>query len=138
MQRLVVTKARLMKTSTTRFATLVASTALIAVACFAASPTPDATSAPGVNTWNVATAPIPTGSWYSVTFADGQFVALGVSSDVAVSPNGATWTEYPVPAGSWKSVAYGNGRFVALSSVNANPEELVSTDGPNWTGVAGA
>jgi hypothetical protein len=137
MQRLVVTKARLMKTSTTRFATLVASTALIAVACFAASPTPDATSAPGVSTWNVATAPTPTGSWYAVTFADGQFVALGVSSDVAVSPNGATWTEHPVPAGSWKSVAYGNGHFVALASTHASPEELVSTNGTSWRALTG-
>ncbi|HEY5011053.1 MAG TPA: hypothetical protein VIH73_07840, partial [Acidimicrobiales bacterium] len=126
-----------MTTTTTRFATLVASTALIAVACFVASPTPDATSAPGVNTWNVATAPTPTGSWYAVTYADGQFVALGVSSDVAVSANGATWSEYPVPSGSWKSVAYANGRFVALSSMLASPEEIVSTNGTSWRALTG-
>jgi hypothetical protein len=90
-----------------------------------------------VNVWNVATAPSPTGSWYSVTYGDGQWVAVGHSPDVAVSPDGSTWTEFPVPAGSWQSVAYGNGRFVALSSVAANPEELVSANGTSWTSVTG-
>src|ERR1700689_3893907 len=138
MPRLVgTTRTRLMKTSTPRFANLVASAALIAAVCFLASPTPEATAAPGVNNWNVATAPSPIGSWYTVDYADGQFVALGVSPFVAVSPNGATWTEDPVPSGSWKSVAYGNGHFVALSSAVASPEELVSTNGTSWRALTG-
>jgi len=87
--------------------------------------------------WNIATEPSPTGSWYAVNYGDGQWVALGRSADVAVSPDGSTWTEYPVPAGSWQSVAYGNGHFVALSSTSANPEELVSTNGGSWTAASG-
>jgi len=87
--------------------------------------------------WNIATEPSPTGSWYAVNFGDGQWVALGHSADVAVSPDGATWTEFPVSAGSWQSVAYGNGHFVALSSTIANPEELVSTNGHSWTAASG-
>lgn len=87
--------------------------------------------------WNIATEPSPTGSWYAITYGDRQWVALGHSPYVAVSPDGSTWTEYPVPAGSWQSVAYGNGHFVALSSTNANPEELVSTNGRSWTAVHG-
>jgi hypothetical protein len=126
-----------MKLSTSRFANLVAATALIAVACLVASPTPVATGSPSVSPWNVATAPSPTGSWYAVDFGDGQWVALGHSPDVAVSTDGATWTEYPVPAGSWQSVAYGDGRFVALSSTVAGPEELVSTNASTWTAVTG-
>jgi len=98
---------------------------------------PVATGSSTGNTWNIATEPSPTGSWYAVNYGDGQWVALGSSGDVADSPDGATWTEYPVPAGSWQSLAYGNGRFVALSSTNANPEELVSTNGRSWTSVAG-
>jgi hypothetical protein len=85
----------------------------------------------------VATSPTPTGSWFTVDFADGQWIALGHSADIAVSPDGSTWTEYPVPAGSWQTVAYGDGQFVALSSQNAGPEEMVSTNGINWTAVAG-
>ena len=92
---------------------------------------------PTGNVWNIATEPSPTGSWYAVNYGDGQWVAVGHSADVAVSPDGSTWTEYPVPAGSWQSVAYGNGRFVALSSTNANPEELVSTNGHSWTSTTG-
>ena len=126
-----------MKTSTSRFASLVAAAALVATACFVVSPTPNATGSPGVNLWNVATEPSPTGSWYAVDYADAEWVALGHSSDVAVSPNGATWTEYPVPSGSWQSVAYGNRRFVALSSTVAGPEELVSTNGTSWRAITG-
>jgi hypothetical protein len=112
-------------------------TALIAMACFVASPTPIASGSSNSNVWNVATEPSPVGSWFAVTYGNGQWVALGHSADVAVSPDGVTWTEYPVPAGSWQSVAYGNGRFVALSSTNASPEELVSTDGLSWTPMTG-
>ena len=90
-----------------------------------------------LNVWSVAAQPSPTGNWYAVTYGDGQWVALGHSPDVAVSPDGATWTEYPAPAGSWQSVSYGDGRFVALSSTNANPEEIISTNGNSWTAVSG-
>jgi hypothetical protein len=89
------------------------------------------------NVWTVATEPSPAGSWFAVTYGDGQWVALGHSAVVAVSPNASTWTEDSVPAGSWQSVAYGNGRFVALSSTNASPEEIVSTDGHSWAPVIG-
>lgn len=125
------------KTPASRFGTIVAAAALIAVACFVASPIPIAMGSPTGNVWNIATEPSPTGSWYAVNYGDGQWVAVGHSADVAVSPDGSTWTEYPVPAGSWQSVAYGNGRFVALSSTNANPEELVSTNGHSWTSTTG-
>ena len=124
-------------TPTSRFATMLASTALIAVACFAASPPPAAVATSTVSTWNVATQPSPTGSWYAVTYGSGQWVVLGHTADAAVSSDGATWTEYPIPAGSWQSVAYGNGQYVALSAANARPEEIVSTNGQTWTEVSG-
>ena len=125
------------KIPASRFGTITAAAALIAVACFVASPIPVAMGSSSGSVWNNATEPSPTGSWYAVDYGDGQWVALGHSADVAVSPDGSTWTEYPVPAGSWQSVAYGNGHFVALSSTIANPEELVSTNGHSWTAASG-
>ena len=101
----------------------------------AAPPVAYASSSPGV--WNVASVPSPAGSWFAVDYAGGQWIALGHSANVAVSPDGSTWSEYPVPAGSWDSVAYGNGRYVALSSVNASVEEMTSTNGSNWTPMTG-
>jgi hypothetical protein len=126
----------LMKISLFRLANLGVAAAMIAVVCFVASPTPDASSSPSA-TWNVATEPSPPGSWYTVAYSDSQWIALGQSPVVAVSSNGATWTESPVTAGSWHSVAYGDGRFVALSSVVASSEEIVSTNGSSWTALAG-
>jgi hypothetical protein len=107
------------------------------VACFVATPIPAAMGSSTGSFWNIATEPSPTGSWFAIDYGGGQWVALGHSAFVAVSPDGSTWTEYPVPAGSWQSVAYGNGHFVALSSATANPEELVSTNGDSWTAASG-
>jgi hypothetical protein len=126
----------LTKASTTRIATVAAVAVLIVVTCFVASPIPVAMGSP-TSVWNVATEPSPTGSWFAVGYGGGQWVAIGHSADVAVSSDGATWTEYPVPAGSWQSVAYGNGRFVALSSTNAVSEELVSANGDSWSATTG-
>jgi len=77
------------------------------------------------------------GSWYAVGYGGGQWVALGHGVDVAVSPDGSTWTEYPVPSGSWQSVTFGDGHYVALSSVNASSEEITSTNGRTWVAVPG-
>lgn len=104
---------------------------------FVVPPIPVAMGSSTPNVWNTATEPSPTGSWYAVTYGDSQWVALGHSADVAVSPDGSTWTEYPVPAGSWQSVEYGNGHFVSLSSTITGPEEIVSTNGQNWSAASG-
>ncbi|MGB8197221.1 MAG: hypothetical protein WCF25_09480 [Acidimicrobiales bacterium] len=126
-----------MNNTLSRFGIFAAAASLIAVAGYVASPSPIADASPAGAVWNLSTAPTPTGSWYAVDYADGHWIALGDSSDVAVSPDGATWNEDPVPAGSWHSVAFGNGRFVALSSVAANPEEMTSTNGTTWTSAPG-
>jgi len=120
-----------------RLTVFAAVTTVVAAVWIGPSPAPGATGSPSLTIWNVAAEPSPTGSWSAVDFADGQWIALGHTSDVAVSSNGSKWTEFPVPAGSWQTVTYGNGQFVALSSVDASPEELVSTNGVNWTALAG-
>ena len=112
-------------------------TTLIAVLSFVPLPAPTAMASSTSSAWSVATAPSPTGSWFTVDYANGQWVALGDNAEVAVSPDGSTWTEHPVPVGSWHSVIYGNGQFVALSSVNASTEEMVSTNGVEWTAMSG-
>jgi sugar lactone lactonase YvrE len=108
---------------------------MIAAVCLVAPPVTGAVGSSTLSVWKVASAPSPVGSWSAVDFANGQWIALGNGAAVAVSPDGSAWTEYPVPLGSWKSVTYGNGQFVALSSVNASPEEMVSTNGVNWSPV---
>ncbi len=119
-----------------QWAIAVAITSIISTFCLPVL-TLGAVGTPPSNVWNAAAAPSPGGSWSTVTFAEGQWVALGHGSEVAVSTDGTTWQMYPVPSGSWQTVAYGDGEYVALSSVTADPEEILSTNGADWTTVAG-
>ncbi len=64
---------------------------------------------------------IGSGSWISVTYGAGRFVAISSGSTLATaySTNGTSWTAGGnLPAGftTGTSVAYGNGRFVAVAS----------------------
>src|SRR5277367_6019137 len=120
-----------------QFGVATATISLVIASCFAIFPVAGATSNAGPGDWTTATSPSPAGNWYAVDYANGQWIALGHTPDVAVSRNGSTWTEYQVPAGSWQTVAYGNGEYVALSSVATSPEEMVSTNGVDWTAVPG-
>ena len=78
----------------------------------------------------------------AVTWANGQFVAVGnwccggtgSAAVVFTSPDGTTWTARDsAPAGNnvrLRSVAYGDGRYVA---VGESGEVLWSADGVSWT-----
>jgi hypothetical protein len=120
-----------------RFGLMAVAISIAAATCLVPFPEASASSNAASNDWTMATSPSPTGNWYDVDYADGQWIALGHTPDVAISQDGSTWTEYPVPTGSWKTVAYGNGKYVALSSVATGADEIVSTDGINWTAVPG-
>lgn len=74
---------------------------------------------------------VDSGSFGSVTYGNGKFVAVGGSGYTATSTDGETWTT-PVTVGSgdWESVTYGNGKFVA---VGANGYISASADGETWT-----
>lgn len=98
-----------------------------------------ATSGPpgGPGSWTLDSGPSPTGSWYAVEHADGQWIAIGHGSVVATSPDGTTWTEHPAPSGDWQAMADGDGRLVALSSSASGPHEMTSTNGTDWTSVSG-
>lgn len=89
-----------------------------------------AESADGV-TW--AEHPAPAGSWQSLTFGAGQFVALSATSarvEELVSSDGVHWTALAGPIGPWNSVTFGGGLFVAVSS---HGQVATSPDGRVWT-----
>ena len=78
--------------------------------------------------------------WYSVTYGDGKFVAVGEggSTNVMHSPDGISWdSAVAAEPNQWLSVTYGIGndgvgRFVAVAQTGTN-RAMYSTDGINWT-----
>ena len=75
------------------------------------------------------------GSWDSVCYGNGKFVAIlsdsNVKSSAAHSTDGVNWTIATLPEqASWSSVCYGNGKFVAVSR---GADAAYSTDGITWT-----
>jgi hypothetical protein len=94
------------------------------------------TSTDGI-TWTVLSN-TNTAFWYSVAFANSQFVAVNNSagtSSVMTSPDGTTWTTQATPNnGSWSSITYGNGRFVAVrsSATGTVSDVMTSTNGTAW------
>ena len=65
--------------------------------------------------------------WTSITYGNGQFVA--VSSTGVGNPDGNTWTSRKSPAdNTWECVAYGNLTFVAVSSTGTQ-RVMTSSDG---------
>ena len=93
--------------------------------------------ASATTTWTLAQVPAPVGGWSAVDFLHGQWIAFSHAGVVAASSNGSSWTEQPVPVGSWQTAAYGSGNFVALSSANVIPNEMISTNGVQWSALAG-
>jgi hypothetical protein len=94
-------------------------------------------------------------SWISVTYGNGVFVAVALSSAggvlVMTSPDGETWTARSAAAANgWRSVIYGNGRFVAVANGGTNrvmtsgsmrsapsaPTGLVATAGDGSASIA--
>jgi hypothetical protein len=81
---------------------------------------------------------VPPGSWNSVAYGNGSFVAVGGLSSsgggnlglTLVSSNGIDWKSAPTPSSAvYLSVAYGNGIFVAVGANKA----MTSPDGIDWT-----
>ncbi|AFM11771.1 Ig-like domain-containing protein [Turneriella parva] len=59
---------------------------------------------------------VPNQSWYNLSYGDGLFVAIALSTNLTMrSTNGIDWTLNTAllpGSGSWNSVAFGNGTFV--------------------------
>jgi hypothetical protein len=80
------------------------------------------------------------GSWDSITYGNGLFVAVSLSghdgspNQVMTSPDGITWTFRPSGVDNkWISVTYGNGLFVAVSWEDVPNPVMTSPDGIIWT-----
>lgn len=73
------------------------------------------------------------GDFNDVTFADGQFVAVGEGGIAASSGDGQTWFPITIPSGvDLNGVAYGNGLWVVGGDANT---AFISTDLSDWTPV---
>lgn len=98
-------------------------------------------STDGGNKWYSPTSLSPvmnTRNFQRVAFGNGLFVAVAsdaVSSCIATSPDGITWTlrNAPTSTGQFYSIDYGNGIFIAVSQAGTNNRTITSTDGINWT-----
>jgi hypothetical protein len=69
--------------------------------------------------WVARTLPTTSGTWSSVAFGAGRFVAVSTGAQAtAYSTNGSTWVAGGnLPSSTtWTSVAFGNGRWVAVAS----------------------
>jgi len=81
------------------------------------------------------------GAWlYSVSFGDGQFVAVGAGFDDSVeitpiytSPDGTNWnSRFPGTTGDLFSVAYGNSMFEAAGDFILESQPIVKLRSPGW------
>lgn len=92
------------------------------------------TSPDGI-TWTLRSTPI--GTWNSVAFGNGVYVAVSISGTVMTShTNGETWTLRSSVNSSigWYSVTFGQGKFIAVSADATTTTILMSSpDGINWT-----
>lgn len=77
------------------------------------------------------------GTWYSIAYGNGIFVAILHGGGVAYSKNGITWTEVATPVKDHKlsSITYGNGKFVAVAKYAKSDIIIYSTDGIIWNTV---
>lgn len=84
---------------------------------------------------NSTTIELPiTGSWHSVDYYKGKYIALAASTDVAAySSDAVNWTAMTMPASVvWRETAHNNDVIVAVSS---SQTAAYSSDGVNWTGT---
>jgi hypothetical protein len=84
----------------------------------------------------VANGQLPVGTWTSITYGQGVWVAVSTGTDgAAVSINGgATWTATALPTSStWISVVYGANKFVAVSSSGAVGPAYSIDQGATWS-----
>lgn len=77
-------------------------------------------SADGGKTWTKTTLPT-TDRYYTITYGDGTFLALGYGTNNGAysKDGGRTWTRTVLPVAQyWSSATYGQGRFTAIASNN--------------------
>ncbi len=102
----------------------------------------DAMTSPDGSTWTLRST--PSGSWKSVTYGNGTYVAVsslsGSVNTVMTSSDGITWTlQTATTTNGWSAVTYGsNGLFVAVANSGTGNRVMTSPDGVTWTGRVSA
>jgi len=82
--------------------------------------------------WKSPTAPV--GNYRSVTYGNGQFVAVSNADKTMTSPDGVQWTESSCPNSiGWVSIAFGEETYVTVGT--ANPFIMTSPDGVTWSAL---
>lgn len=76
---------------------------------------------------------IPIGTWRSITFGNGLFVAVG-KDVMAYSTDGQTFNKSGINSGEWYSILYGNNLFVVVGS-NGAMSYILSDLSVHSTGV---
>lgn len=78
--------------------------------------------------------PMPQGSWRSILFGNGVFIASGLFSYSVYSYDGKTWSAASIPSGQTEGLGtcFGDGRFIATTAAGV----VKSVDGHTWYAVA--
>lgn len=74
--------------------------------------------------------PMPQGSWRSIAFGNGVFIASGLFSYSVYSSDGKTWSTASIPSGRTEGLGtcFGDGRFIATTAAGV----VKSVDGHTW------
>jgi hypothetical protein len=82
------------------------------------------TSPDGVN-WTLRSLGDNSGTYSSVEFGGGKFIALQTGSNIkAESYNGINWTFGTMPQTRWRKIMYADGKFIAVADTNTAFEEV--------------
>jgi photosystem II stability/assembly factor-like uncharacterized protein len=96
--------------------------------------------------WTVVSPPATSNNLTSITYGNGQYVAVGDNGTILTSPDGQTWTsQVSGTSNNLLSVTYGNGQYLAVSPCQNLKNSLkiayywwvptlTSRDGTTWTG----
>ena len=83
--------------------------------------------------WTEVKAPATSETWYSLTYGNGKFVAIGkYPNSSAYSIDGVNWTTSSYPFNEGTDTVFGNGMFVSICIPTGN-KYAYSVDGINWT-----
>ena len=90
-----------------------------------------------LDTWTISDTSNLTGGLRTITFAQGQFLAVGDGGTIATSPDGDKWTQ--VPSGTTlnlRAIDYADRQYVAVGGSSVGPNGtsgiFTSPDGLNW------
>ena len=77
------------------------------------------------------------GTWSSIFFGNGRFVAVcSGSTKAAWSTDGISWNEATLPASTaWIGVAYGNGVWIAVTATNSDKAAKSTDNGATWSEI---